>query len=125
MTAASGRRPERVGERIRGELMELVLRGAIRDPAAADCCITTVKMSDDLGIAKVYIRLLRGDVDELTQRKVTEALNRAAPYLRRELSPRLKLKYLPELRFYWDEEIDRASRIEALLSEIGREGQKP
>jgi ribosome-binding factor A len=56
---------------------------------------------------------------------VTEALNRAAPYLRHELSPRLKLKYLPELRFYWDEEIDRASRIEALLSEIGREGQKP
>ena len=125
MTGASGRRPERVGERIRSELMELVLRGAIRDPDAAECCITSVKMSDDLGIAKVYVRLLRSDVDQRTQRKVTEALNRAAPYLRHELSPRLKLKYLPELRFYWDEEIDRASRIEALLSEIGREGQKP
>jgi ribosome-binding factor A len=125
VTGASGRRPERVGERIRSELMELVLRGAIRDPEAADCCITTVKMSDDLGIAKVYVRLLRSEVDQRTQRKVTEALNRAAPYLRHELSPRLKLKYLPELRFYWDEEIDRASRIEALLSEIGREGQKP
>jgi ribosome-binding factor A len=125
VTGASGRRPERVGERIRSELMELVLRGAIHDPAAADCCITTVQMSDDLGIAKVYVRSLRGEGDARTQRKVTEALNRAAPFLRRELSGRLKLKYLPELRFYWDEEIDRASRIEALLSEIGREGQKP
>jgi ribosome-binding factor A len=110
---------------MRSELMDLLLRGAVRDPAAADCCITTVKMSDDLGIAKVYVRLVRGELDEQAQHKATSALNRAAPYLRRQLSPRLKLKYLPELRFYWDEGIDHASRIEALLAEIGREGPKP
>jgi ribosome-binding factor A len=114
-----------VAERIRSELMELFLRGMLRDPAAADSCVTAVKMSDDLGIAKVYVRLLRGEVDSAMRAAAIAALTRAAPFLRRELSPRLQLKYLPELRFYWDDEIDRATRIEVLLSEIGREGSKP
>jgi ribosome-binding factor A len=104
--------------------MELILRGMVRDPAAADCCVTSVKMSDDLGIAKVYVRLLRGEVDEATRKGAIGALTRAAPFLRRELAPRLKLKYQPELRFYWDDGIDQATRIESLLSEIGREGSK-
>jgi ribosome-binding factor A len=114
-----------VAERIRSELMQLLLRGVVRDPAAADSCVTDVVMSDDLGIAKVYVRLLRGEVDEPAQQRALDALGRASGFLRRELAPKLKLKYLPELRFYWDEGIDRAGRIESLLSEIEREGRKP
>lgn len=121
MTSSAGRRPERVGERIRSELMGLLLRGAVRDPAAADSCITDVRMTDDLGIAKVYVRVLRDDIDPTARRRVVDALNRAAPFLRRELAPKLKLKYQPELRFYWDDDLDRANRIEGLLSEISRE----
>jgi ribosome-binding factor A len=124
MKAAPGRRPERVAERIRSELMDLFVRGLVRDPAAADCCVTSVKMSDDLKIAKVYVRLLRGDVDAAMRARSIAGLKRAAPFIRRELSPRLELRYHPELRFYWDDEIDRATRIESLLSEIGREGSK-
>lgn len=124
MTAGASRRPERVGERIRSELMALLVRGAVRDPAAGDCCVTEVRMSDDLGIAKVYVRLMRGEVDEAAGKRAVEALNRAASFLRRELAPQLKLKYQPVLRFYWDDDIDRANRIEQLLSEIGREGPK-
>jgi ribosome-binding factor A len=123
MSSGAGRRPERVGERIRSELMALLLRGAVRDPGAQNCCITDVRMTDDLRIAKVYVRLLQ-DADEHAQKRTLEALERAAPFLRRELAPTLKLKYHPELRFYWDDGIDRASRIESLLSEIGRDEGK-
>lgn len=125
MTSSAGRRPERVGERIRSELMGLLLRGTVRDPAASDCYITDVRMSDDLGIAKVYVRLVREEVDAIAGRRAVDALNRAAPFLRRELAPKLKLKYQPELRFYWDDNLDRANRIEGLLSEIGREQGAP
>ena len=125
MNTGPSRRPERVAERIRSELMQLLLRGVVRDPAANDCCVTDVQMTDDLGIAKVYVRLLRGDVDESAQRGAIDALGRAAGFLRRELGPKLKLKYLPELRFYWDDGIDRAGRIATLLSEIEREGKAP
>ena len=71
------------------------------------------------------MRLVRGEVDEPARRQAVEALNRAAAFLRRELAPKLKLKYQPELRFYWDDGIDRGNRIDALLSEIEREGRKP
>ena len=54
-----------------------------------------------------------------------DALNRAAGFLRRELSPRLQLKYLPQLRFYWDEVVDQAARIEELLGDIGSGEEGP
>jgi ribosome-binding factor A len=124
MNAAGGRRAERVAERIKAELMELLVRGTVRDPNAADACVTSVKVSDDLSHARVYVRLLRAEVDEAMQERTVFALNRAAGFLRRELAPLIKLKYQPELRFFWDEGVDRASRIEALLSEIEREGNR-
>ena len=127
MNAAQGsarRRSARVGERIKMELMEMLLRGVVRDPSAADCLVTDVKVSDDLSHARVYVRLSRAEASEAEQRALVAALQRAAGFLRRELAPRLELKYQPELRFFWDEGIDRAARIEALLSEIEREGVK-
>ena len=104
------------------ELMELFLRGAVRDPNAADSCVTDVKVSDDLSHARVYVRLLRDPITPEAQKRAVEALNRAAGFLRRELSSRLNLKYQPDLRFFWDEGVDQAVRIETLLSEIEREG---
>jgi ribosome-binding factor A len=120
--ATGGRRAERVAERIKAELMELLVRGTVRDPNAADCCVTGVHVSDDLSHARVYVRLVRAEVSAEAPAQLVAALNRASGFLRRELAPVLKLKYQPELRFYWDEEIDRAARVEALLSDIAREG---
>jgi ribosome-binding factor A len=118
MTAgAPGRRAERVADRIRAELAELLVRGAVRDPAAADAYVTAVRVSDDLKHARVWVQLLRADVDEASRERVVAALNRAAGFLRRELSPRLALKHLPELRFDWDAGGERAARIEELLRE--------
>ena len=52
------RRADRVSERIRSELMELMLRGSVRDPAAKDVVVSAVRMTDDLSIARVYVRVL-------------------------------------------------------------------
>ena len=120
--STTGRRAERVAERIRAELMAQLVRGAVRDPDAADSYVTAVQVSDDLRHARVYVRLLRTEVDARQRERTVEALNRAAGYLRRELAPTLKLKYQPELRFFWDDNVDRAARVETLLSEIEREG---
>lgn len=121
--ATPGRRAERVGERIKTELMEILLRGDVRDPGAADCFVTDVVLSDDLSCARVYVRLLREDVGEQEQQRALAALGRAAGYLRRALAGRLEIKHQPELRFYWDDGVDRAVRIERLLAEIASEGK--
>jgi ribosome-binding factor A len=122
MSSTTGRRAERVAERIKIELMELLLRGVVRDPGAKDAYVTGVAVSDDLAHARIFVRAL-GDPSEVEQERVVSALNRAASFLRRELAPRIELKKQPELRFFWDQGVERAARIEELLSEIQREGR--
>ena len=121
MSEGAGRRAERVAERIRVELMDLLVRGVVRDPHAADCFVTAVRVSDDLRAARVWVRKLIAEVDDAQREQAVAALNRAAGFLRRELAPRLRLKHQPELRFVWDEGEERAARIEELLAEDHRE----
>jgi ribosome-binding factor A len=121
MTGTAAKRSDRVGERIRAELMEMISRGAFRDPGLASCYVTEVKMTDDLRHARVYVRSLLTEVSAADRERVITGLGRAAGYIRRELAPRLKLKYHPELKFFWDDNVDRARRVEELLHEIEKE----
>lgn len=132
-------RPERVAERVRAELMDLLLRGEVRDPAASEAFVSAVRMSPDLRIAHVYVRSIeaRPSQDEAglngsrpptqpssaRRRATMRGLRRAAGHIRRQLAPRLKLRYMPELRFVWDEAADHGQRIEALLAEIREEDE--
>ncbi|MBT8468156.1 MAG: 30S ribosome-binding factor RbfA [Myxococcales bacterium] len=111
------RRADRVSERIRSELMELMLRGSVRDPAAKDVVVSAVRMTDDLSIARVYVRVLE-EIDSDRQDLVVEALRRASGFLRREIGQRLQLRHVPLLEFYWDDVVDSALRIESILDEI-------
>ncbi len=112
-------RPARVGERIRQELMELLLRGAVKDPGAAGAVVHSVKVSGDLRHATVWVRDddPRGS-EEARRKRVLAALNRASGFLRREIGARLAIRYTPELRFEWDDTAERAARVEALLDEV-------
>ncbi|HEX7476331.1 MAG TPA: 30S ribosome-binding factor RbfA [Polyangiales bacterium] len=114
-------RSQRVAERLKAELMEMFLRGEVRDPAVADVYVTRVALTDDLQHARVYVRLTRPEVDDKQRSTTLRALERAGGHLRRELGPRLRLKYMPDLKFFWDEGLDRAARVEAVLEEIRRE----
>lgn len=121
MSGRPGRRAERVAERIKAELMDLLVRGVVRDPGTADCYVTGVRVSDDLRSARVWVRMLRTDVADAEREQAVEALNRASGFLRRELGPRLGLKHQPELRFVWDAAAENAARIEQLLAEEQRQ----
>jgi ribosome-binding factor A len=54
---------------------------------------------------------------------VLRALGRAKGFLRRELGQRLDLRFAPDLRFYYDESIDRGAEMEAILRELKRDGE--
>lgn len=100
--------------------MELLLRGNVRDPAVRDVVISAVRMTDDLSIARVYVRVLE-EVGTDRQEAVVDALGRATGFLRREIGHRLQLRHVPSLEFYWDDVVDSGLRIESILDEI-REG---
>jgi ribosome-binding factor A len=109
-----GNRPERVGEAIRDELSTLLARD-VHDPGVGFITLTTVKVSPDLQLARVYYTS-RGDAP--ARRETAKALQRATPFLRRQVAQRLRLRRAPELQFFYDESIAHQDRIEQILQEL-------
>jgi ribosome-binding factor A len=120
---ADGTRAPKVADAIRGELMNLLLSGEVHDPGVQNAVVSAVNITADLRLAKVYVRALALGADDKTKSGLIKALERAKGFLRREIAQRLKLRYAPELRFYYDESIDRGAEMEALLREIKRDDE--
>ena len=112
---AEVKRAARVAERIREELAWLLTR-EVRDPGAAGAIVSRVELSDDLKVARVYVRTLEGGGGD----EAIAALKRASSMLRREVTKRVGLRFAPELRFFYDDRLDAVNRIEELLEEVKR-----
>ena len=112
-SAGGSQRQLRVGELIRHEMADMLVRGDVHDPVIQTHMITVpeVRMSPDLRLATIYVMPLGGrDAD-----KVIDALDRNKRYVRGEIARRVNLKFAPEVRFRVDERFDEAERIEKLL----------
>jgi ribosome-binding factor A len=106
-------RPERVGEQILKETSLLLLE-RIKDPRVATVTLTGVKVSRDISLARIYFTL--SDPDD---RKAAETgLKSAAPFIRRELSQIMRLRFMPEIRFQFDESVSKGQRIDELLRQV-------
>lgn len=111
---SQGSRPDRVADRIRSELGSLLARD-VRDPGVGFVTVTRVQVSPDLQLARVYYTVLG---DEKTRQASGRAVERATPFLRRQIGSRLRLKRVPDLKFVYDEAIAGQDRIEQLLNEL-------
>jgi ribosome-binding factor A len=114
---AAGSRPSRIGDQLRAELSDLIAR-EVHDPGIGFLTITHVKVTPDLQVARVYYTTLG---DDKARRDSARALHRAAPFLRRQLGSRLRLKRVPQLEFFFDESIARGDRIEQILHDLDAE----
>ena len=114
---SQGSRPDRVGDQLRAELASLLMR-EVHDPGIGFVTLTRVQVSPDLHVARVYYTTLG---DATARKNSARALERAAPFLRRQIGSRLRLKRVPELKFVYDESIAGQDRIEQLLNELHRE----
>ena len=99
---------------IRAELAGLLSR-EVHDPGIGFVTLTRVQVTPDLQLARVYYTALG---DDQARKKTARALDRAAPFLRRQIGSRLRLKRVPELKFHYDESIAGQDRIEQLLHDI-------
>ena len=110
-----GHRPDRVGEQIREELSALLSRGAVHDPGIGFITLTRVQVTADLQIARVYYTTLG---DPKARKATAQALQRATPFLRRQIGERVRLRRVPELEFRFDEAIQNQERVEQLIRDI-------
>jgi ribosome-binding factor A len=115
-----GSRPERVGEELRQELSMLLGR-EVHDPGIGFVTITRVKVSPDLQLARAYYTQLG---DEAARKGTRKALDRAIPFLRRQIAARMRLRRVPELRFEFDESVEKQDRIEKILLDLKEEREQ-
>jgi ribosome-binding factor A len=113
----TSQRPSRVGEQIREDLTELLAR-EVHDPGIGFLTVTRVDVTSDLQNARVYYTTL-GDAQ--ARKQTARALGRATPFLRRQLGSRLRLRRIPELQFFYDENVERLDRVERILQELESE----
>ena len=103
-----------MADQIRGELATLLVR-EVHDPGIGFVTITRVQVSADIQVARVFYTVLGDDKSRATTAK---ALERATPFLKRQIGSRLRLKRVPDLKFQYDEAVAGQDRIEQLLNEI-------
>ncbi|MBN1408027.1 MAG: 30S ribosome-binding factor RbfA [Calditrichaceae bacterium] len=111
---AENRRIIRYADSIKRALSNII-EFKLNDPQKGFITLTRVKVSPDLKIATAYYTVLGDD----SQKNRTQAvLKKSIQFLRSELKPYITSRWLPELRFFYDDSMERADRINELLNKI-------
>jgi len=111
----SSGRPQKLGDLIQRELSELVQR-ELRDPRVGMITLTGVDVSPDFSHAKVFFTCLNRE----HLQDATEGLKRASGFLRSQLAKRIKLYTTPELRFEYDESVERGDHLSRLIDQANK-----
>jgi ribosome-binding factor A len=111
-------RTQRVADYLQRELASLIQR-ELRDPRIGMVSVTGVDVSRDLGHARVYVTVLGADSETEAQDSIA-ALNKAAGFLRSQVSRDSAMRSVPQMRFYFDSSVGRGRDMEALIQRAAR-----
>lgn len=110
-------RADRVGGLIQKVLSD-ILKKNIKDPRLKMATITDVKVSRDLKQARIYFTISGG-----SQKKgaAIKGFTSAHGFIKKTLAHELDLKYMPNIKFFYDESLDYGAHIDELIESIKSE----
>lgn len=100
----------KIADLVRTELAQLLYHAG--DPRFHKVTLTAVKISRDLGHAKVFFSCIQ-EPEELVA-----VLNKASSYLRYLLSKNTIMRGVPKLHFIYDTSLERGQRLSNLIDEV-------
>ena len=108
----------RVGEMIKQALSMILLRDEAKIPnlETREITVTEVRMSQDLKVAKAFVLPLGGK----NAYEIIEKLKKFSFVIRKVLSKKITIKYLPKILFVKDESFDYAEKIENLIKQTNK-----
>jgi len=106
-----GGRQRRIESELQRVLAELIVR-EVKDPRVGNVTITSVALSKDMGLAKVFFTPF---ASRHPPEEVQGGLTRAAGFLRGEVGRRLGLRHAPRLEFVFDDTAEKAARLTGLI----------
>ena len=107
-------RSDRVSGQIQKVLSEILLK-KVKDPRLENASITDVRMSRDLRIARIYF-VTSGNKKNIEE--AAQGFKSALGYVKRTLARKLGLRYMPDLKFFYDESFDYGSHIDKVLKAV-------
>lgn len=115
----ASQRQRKVQELLVQEISEIIRR-ELKDPHIGFVTITDAEVSPDLRHARVFYSVLG---EQSAQEETGKALNRAAGFIRGEFARRASMRYVPEIKFFFDPSVERGARIHELLEQVRREDE--
>ncbi len=112
---------ERLESDIKKALTE-IFRLEVKHPDIQFITVTDVDLTNDLSYLTVLFTTL--DDDEEKRENTREAMEKSHSFLRTELAKRVKMRKMPELRFKYDDTLEKANRIERGLKEVREQEKK-
>ena len=94
------------------EEISLIIQRDIKDPGFGLITILDVEMTKDLKHAKVLYSIYG---DDAVKEKTAQALKRSKGYIKFLLGDRIKLRYMPDITFVFDDSYEKIARIEEIL----------
>ncbi|WP_114416667.1 30S ribosome-binding factor RbfA [Marinospirillum perlucidum] len=110
-------RTDRIADQLQRELAVLIQR-EVKDPRL-DAMITVsgVRVSKDLGYADVYVTVLGKEDRQEVIKENLAILKHAAGFLRGRIAQSIKLRVVPQLRFHFDESVQRGQKLSSLIEQ--------
>ena len=103
------------------EILSMTVTSTLEDPRLLDVSVTHVDITPDLSLARVYITSAVATTD---LKAAVIALQNASGFLRRQLASELNMRKVPELRFYPDNVLMEAWKLDDVLAGLQHEGDK-
>ena len=110
-------RVDRINRELRNHI-SVIIQQKLNDPNIGFVTITSVLTSPDLSHALVYFTCMG---DDKKKDKTTKTLNKASGYIRKLLSKRIYIKFIPDLKFIYDDTFRQEEEIGRILDNIDKE----
>ena len=119
---AQSRRVERVASMIRREISEMLV-GGIKDERVSlgMVSVTNVEVAGDLQHCKIFVSIFGSEED---RSEAMAGLKSASPFVKGELSRRLKMRRTPDLLFVLDRGLERGTNVLSLLNKLEEQRQE-
>jgi len=111
---SSSKRSEQIEKSLKREINNIIYR-KINDPRIKFVTITKIKISSDLKYADIFVTIFN---DKKQQRKALEGLKNATKFIRGELGKGLKIRYVPNIKFMIDRDLENQYKLLKIITEI-------
>ena len=116
-------RPQRLAEEIRKVVSEMLIRGDLKDPRFKGMIgVSGVDISSDGSYATLYITTLSYtpgvEITAEEKQGILDAFNHSSGYIRSQIDKAVKVRYVPELSYKFDESFEYGAKMDKILDNL-------